>query len=134
MAPHNIGTATTPPVKEDHFHVPLMSYANSQAESQNDGAKDKYNPEYLHDAESQSAQPLIAPSAFIKSLLVDFISVLVAVAFLVFVVLGIQSRNKEMRDREITLLNVARIVGLLPISDLIIHYQFIIYMLINLNR
>ncbi|KAK8106465.1 hypothetical protein PG999_009824 [Apiospora kogelbergensis] len=110
MTQHKPGQTPESLAEERPQHAPLVPDLNVQRDGQDEGASDIDNTEYTQDTKYGSAKHLIASSTFMNGFLIDVLSVLVAVAFLVFAIMGIQSKDNEIGQREATLLNAARIV------------------------
>ncbi|KAK8011521.1 hypothetical protein PG990_010486 [Apiospora arundinis] len=105
MAPH--GTAKIP--KSCVGVGP--KHPKAQVDCRINDASDTDSPESDQPTKNNGVKPLISPSAFARGLFVDLLSVLVSVAFLVFAVKGTLSNDKEIRQQERTLLNIAPIVA-----------------------
>ncbi|KAK7928266.1 hypothetical protein PG985_005264 [Apiospora marii] len=106
MAIPNAGTSPDTSAEVDHQNTLSVSGPSGYAGDQDETTNDDYNDKTVD--ENYSAKPLIATSAFFNGLLFDCVAVMVPIAFLIFAIIGIQSKNKEMGQREETLLNVAR--------------------------
>ncbi|KAK8118438.1 uncharacterized protein PG998_003064 [Apiospora kogelbergensis] len=111
MTQHKPGQTPESLAEERPQHAPLVPDLNVQGDGQDEGASDIDNTEYTQDTKYGSAKHLIASSTFMNGFLIDVLSVLVAVAFLVFAIMGIQSKDNEIGQREATLLNAARIIA-----------------------
>lgn len=118
MTSRETGTTEGPFVDEGQQEMPFFPAPNALGGRQEDDTNDTDSSEDIQNTKYHDATPLITPSTFIKGLLVESVCLLVALAFLVFAIMGIQSKDKEMGQREETLLSVARFVSHAPISFL----------------
>lgn len=111
MARLNAGNIQDPRFERVDQHLPFIPTAYVQEDRQDECASDTDTTEYTQNTKCRSAKHLISSWTFVKGLLIDVVSVLVSTSFLVFAIVGILSKNNEIGQREVTLLNAARIVS-----------------------